>query len=500
MDINGNSGGEKLKVLHVSPEMAPLSKVGGLADVVYSLPRALRFMGVDARVVTPAYDGVFDKVRDLGWDLSNTRKLLRVSLNWEVFTARVWRASSGDHVIYLIEQEELFSDKSIYRENLDLKGLLPFAFLSLASLELTRIVPFNPHVIHLHDWGTSMTCIAMKWHPYFRRFAGDLRSVFTIHNLAHQGLLPADHLQPIGLHEAFHINGVEFYGMANLVKGAIIGSDAITTVSPTYSHEIQGPDAGMGLDGLIRSHSWKLKGILNGLDTDYWNPSTDPAIEINFDVSSLEQREKFRSLFVKDAGLDESQGPVIGSVGRLYPQKGMDILIPAIRPLIHEGFRFIFLGSGDPYFQGELDQLAREFPGRIRVTLGYDESLAHRIYGSSDMFVMPSLFEPCGLSQLIALRYGAVPIARKTGGLADTITDVHANPEGYGYLFSDYSSHSLIRTCLRALDDFKDPSRWKDIIEKGMKKDFSWKNSALEYVKLYKDITGLKGHSSDSSN
>ncbi|MBN1333446.1 MAG: glycogen synthase [Synergistales bacterium] len=494
MDSNESSTGQKLKVLHVSPEMAPLSKVGGLADVADSLPRALRYAGVDARVVTPAYGGVLDRVHDLGWNLSDTRKMLRIAMNWEVFTARIWKASSGDHVIYLLEQEELFSDKSIYRENLDLKGLLPFAFLSLAALELTRTLPFSPDVIHLHDWGTSLTSTAMKWHPYFSGFAGKFKTVFTIHNLAHQGLIPPDFLQPLGLHKAFHINGLEFYGMANLVKGAIIDSDAITTVSPTYSHEIQSPDAGMGLDGLIRSHSWKLRGILNGLDMDYWDPSTDPALEINFDSSSLSLRKDFQDTFIGESGLDDSPGPLIGSVGRLYLQKGMDIMIPAIRPLIHEGFRFIFLGSGDPYFEGELMQLSREFPGRIRVTLGYDESLAHKIYGSSDMFIMPSLFEPCGLSQLIALRYGAVPIVRETGGLSDTIVDVHGDPEGYGYLFHDYSSHAIIQTCLRALADFHDPSKWENIVLKGMKKDFSWNNSAMEYVKLYRHITGLAGH------
>jgi len=490
MDPQIRSRKNAIRVLHVSPEMAPLSKVGGLADVAYSLPMALRSRGVDARVLTPAYPGVLDKVRDLGWDLTNTRKMIRLPLNWEVMSARLWKAVSEDHFIYLLELDDLFSEKNIYRENLDFKALLPFAFLSLAALEIRQTISFIPEVIHLHDWGTSITPTALEWHPYFKRSKGRLKTIFTIHNLAHQGLVSPEFLPPLGLQEAFHIGGLEFYGMANLMKGAIVHSDAITTVSPRYSYEIQGPDAGMGLDGLIRSSSYKLKGILNGLDTRYWNPSTDPDLEDNFDISSLSSKYRLQNHFARDIGIHGTKGPIIGSVGRLYLQKGLDILIPAIRPLVEKGFRFVFLGSGDPYFERELLQLSGEFPGQVWVRIGYDESLAHRIYGSSDMFIMPSLYEPCGLSQLIALRYGSVPIVRETGGLADTIVDVDNSDEGYGYLFSDYSPTAIVETCLRALRDFRITSKWERIVKKGMGQDFSWTNSASEYVKLYKEVTG----------
>lgn len=479
------------RVLHVATEMAPLSKVGGLGDVVGSLPKALRSLGIDARVLTPAWPGVLDALRRRGAPLRRIREKIHVALRWQVFSSRLWKSEIDDIPLYLLDNEELFSDFHIYPESLTADTALPFALLSMAALELPRRESWRAQILHCHDWPTALLPVALRWHRHYRDVSDAYESVLTIHNLAHQGILSPSVLDEWGLdRRSFTLEGLEYYGQINVLKGALLSAGAVTTVSPSYAWEIQTEQGGMGLHGVLAANRDRLSGILNGLDLDTWDPSNDATLPSPFSADDLSGKRICRLRLLESLGWEDDERPLVCFIGRIVEQKGIDLLLPSLETLLESGSRLVIVGSGFSLFEKALQERASRLPG-LAVHIGFSEERARLLYAGSDMLLMPSLFEPCGLSQLIALRYGTVPIVRATGGLADTVIDADGAPDGYGFLFSDYNPDELIAVFRRALQAYGDRTRWSGIQRRGMGRDFSWKASAQAYERLYRRLLAL---------
>ena len=483
------------KILFVSSELAPFSKVGGLGDVVGSLPAAICKTGADVRVLTPAYGsangkgGVLDKVRALKYELRRISFPVVVALGNIPVYCTVYETEIDGVVTWFLECPDIFSE-TIYPSYVDSYAIRPFILLNLAALELYRAVNWVPDVFHCHDWPTAILPITLAWHHYYSQLHKNTKTVFTIHNLAHQGVFkPEDFFHLTGIDKnCFNPYGIEFYYNINLLKGAIVACKNITTVSPTYAAEIQTYEGGVGLDGVLRTHSAKLSGILNGIDTDYWNPQTDKNITSQYSINDLSGKKKNRDELIKKCSWKDDKRPLIVCVSRLVEQKGFDLILPAIPRLAEIGARFIFLGSGDKYIENGLSNAQQVHSEEIKFFNEFDEGLAHLIYSGGDMFLMPSLFEPCGLSQMISMRYGAVPVARAVGGLADTIIDVNFDSKDLsnGFLFHDYTQDSMLSTLKLAIALFSDNAEWTKLMRRGMQADFTWKKSALSYLDIYK--------------
>jgi starch synthase len=481
-----------LKVLHVSPECAPFAKKGGLGDVVGALPKSLQDLGVDARVLIPAWPGVFDNAMKFGAYDKKYIGDISVAINWRAWTARVWHAEIGRLKVYLLEQPELFSNPDIYPDKMTAESSLPAIFLSFASFELPAIAGWKPQFLHSHDWTAAAVPAALRWHRYYSSFNGDYYTVLTIHNIAHQGLFSPSALEGWGFDQKafspFDPNTMEFYGQVNLMKGGIIASDAITTVSPRYSWDIQTTDGGFGLDGVIAAHRNKLRGIINGLDYDVWNPSTDKMLPCNYSRSDISGKAACRKVLLEKCGFSEDERPILIFVGRLTEQKGIDIMLDALKDFLPEKVYAVIVGSGSDMYNRKLNEFAERYGKSVRAVVGFSEEMAHLAYAGGDILLMPSLFEPCGLSQLIASAYGTIPVARATGGLADTVIDADDSEDGTGFLFTEYSAEEFACALKRALDAKRDAKRWRMIIDNAMARDFSWTSSAKAYAELYRNI------------
>ena len=486
--MNGHNS-RQMRVLHVSPEFAPFSKVGGLADVVGSLPPALRSQGVDCRVYTPAWKGVLDYVRDKGYPLTRLSRKAEMVFRWNILRGTVWKSCSEGVPVYFLDLPSLFGTETIYPRNLTPDTVLPFLFLSLSALDLPEASRWRPDIFHCHDWGTAPLSAALAWHHHYRYQSERYRTVFTIHNLAHQGLLPLDSLREWGLaDDAGRIDSMEFFSYGNLLKGALLASSAITTVSPTYAREIQTRGGGEGLGGVLSALGPKVTGILNGLDVNYWNPAADPLLPARYSREDMAGKALCRKELFSRAGWEQDDHPLFVSVGRMAEQKGFSLLLPALEEISQKKWRIFFLGTGEPEYEKGLEEAARRWPGSVHSVIGYDEPLAHLAYAGGDFFLMPSRFEPCGLSQLIALRYGTVPVVRSTGGLADTVRPF---PEegGNGITFSDYTPGALLSAMDEAAGLFTEQKEeYTELQKKGMGQDFSWDASAPLYKELYVSI------------
>ncbi|HAH69767.1 MAG TPA: glycogen synthase, partial [Synergistaceae bacterium] len=394
--------------------------------------------------------------------------------------------------IYLLGQPELFSDPCIYPEKLDAVTVLPFIFLSFAPFELLRLTGWKPQFLHAHDWTTAPVSAALKWHRYYSYFNGDYDTVFTIHNLAFQGIISPSVLEGWGFSPRAFSNldtdSLEYFGQVNMMKGAITTTEAFTTVSPNYSWDIQTPNGGLGLDGVIVAHKNKLRGIINGIDYDIWNPKTDSLLPANYSIGDMGGKEECRRALLKECGWKEDRRPILIFVGRLTEQKGIDIMLDGVRPFLAKKARFVIVGSGNDLYTRKVFEFRKEYPHSVHEILEFNEAKAHLAYAGGDMLLMPSLFEPCGLSQLIAFAYGTIPVARATGGLADTVIDADGSPDGTGFLFKDFSHEELQKAIDRALAAKDDGTRWDGIIRNAMGSDFSWDNSAKAYAELYRDI------------
>ncbi|WP_077959707.1 glycogen synthase GlgA [Ensifer adhaerens] len=478
-----------MNVLSVASEVYPLIKTGGLADVVGALPSALLPHGVKTRTLVPGYPAVLQK-------LKKKKKVGRFE-NLFGNPATVLSAEINGLDLLVLDQPALYArDGGPY---VDATGLdyadnfRRFAGLSLAAAEIAAgdIVPgWKPDIVHAHDWQTALTPVYM----HFGRAAAT-PTVMTIHNIAFQGQFGASVFPELALPpEAFSMQFVEYYGDVGFLKGGLQTADAVTTVSPSYAQEILTPEFGMGLEGLLKSRVADLSGIVNGIDADIWNPETDPHIAQNFSATSLKQRVGNRRALEERFGLEKGNGPIFCVVSRLTWQKGMDLVADVADELVALGGKLVVLGSGDAALEGALLAAASRHRGHIGMATGYNEPLSHLMQAGSDAILIPSRFEPCGLTQLYGLRYGCVPVVARTGGLADTIID--ANEAGLaakvatGFQFTPVNADGLRLAIRRVLRAYSEPKVWSKIQTQGMKSDVSWATSAERYVSLYSGLLG----------
>jgi starch synthase len=467
------------RILMVASEAAPFVKTGGLADVLGSLPAALVRRGNEVCVVLPRYRAALIDSSERIWHQ------MPLSVGPHFFTVAIDQVVRQGVRYFFVDCPPLFDRPGIYNErNVDYPdNHIRFALLNQAAIGIARFI-FRPDIFHAHDWQAGLSA------PYLRStFAGDptffgSKCVMTIHNLGYQGNFWALRMQEIGLDPAlYHTEGLEFNGMISFLKGGIVFSDAVTTVSPTYAREIQTPEYGFGFDGLLRSRSYKLRGILNGVDYVEWSPETDPYLPAHFAAGDLSGKAECKRQLLAEMGLPPADGrPVIGIVSRFADQKGFDLLADIAGPLAEQDLAIVVLGSGEKRFEDMFRHFAAARPDKFGVRIGYDNALAHRIEAGSDMFLMPSQYEPCGLNQIYSLHYGTVPIVRATGGLDDTVD------EETGFKFSEYSPRALAGAIGDALHAWQFREAWTDRMRAGMRKDYSWEASAEEYQKLYAEL------------
>jgi starch synthase len=470
-----------LKVLFLAAEASPFVKVGGLGDVAGSLPRALAALGHDVRVAIPGY-GAID------WALYRPRRLERFEVGHAggAEPAQVWETGSDGVPVYLITGPPIPTDRRIYGSSIEEDGR-KFVFFSLAALEACRALDFRPDVVHANDWHTGPAiyriAVSRAADPFFR----DTASLFTIHNLPYTGRGAGRFLGEYGLPASDFLLLLPEWARDSLLGLGLASADMLTTVSPTYAREIQTPEGGYGFDGVLRARSDRLHGVLNGIDTRSWNPEADDVLRARFDAESLDRRAANKTALQEETGLQtDGQSFLLGVVSRLDSQKGFDIAIPVLPRWVETGGEFVALGSGDPSIEHVLAALELAFPGRASVRLRFDPPQSRRIYGGADAILIPSRYEPCGLTQMIAMRYGAVPIARRTGGLADTVTDA-GDPGGTGFLFDGYDPASLADALDRARRVYAHREKWTELQRRGMERDFGWDRSAAQYESLYRE-------------
>ncbi|HXJ16118.1 MAG TPA: glycogen synthase GlgA [Candidatus Polarisedimenticolia bacterium] len=476
-------GRVQMKILFVSSEGLPYSKTGGLADVVESLPRELREAGQEVAVLLPRYRG--NKITSTL--VSSVTVALGDTLR---FPAIVQGPSVGGVRYFFVDDPEFFDRDQLYG---DKTGDYPdnaerFAEFCRVAIEFAKRV-WLPDVIHCHDWQSALVPVLLRTQHASDPVVRSLPVVLTIHNLAFHGSFPEAVLRRIGLPESlFTINGLEFYGKVNFLKGGLIFADYLTTVSRRYAKEIQTPEYGAGLDGVIRNRADRLIGILNGVDYATWSPEADTFIAQNYSVHNLDGKKACKKELLALLRLpEENMGrPLIGIVSRFADQKGFDLIAEIAGDLMKENVVLVALGTGQPQYEKLFQNLAEKYPARVGVKIGYDNALAHKIEAGADMFLMPSRFEPCGLNQIYSLRYGTVPIVRATGGLDDTIQSFAPKTQrGTGFKFDEYDGKALLGCIRAALKTYRDPKAWHAVQVNGMAKDFSWKASAAAYVTLY---------------
>ncbi|KXZ39750.1 starch synthase [Alkalithermobacter thermoalcaliphilus JW-YL-7 = DSM 7308] len=473
-----------LKLLYVASEGFPFVKTGGLGDVAYSLPKELRKKGIDVRVVLPKYNAIPERYK------SNMKliKSIYVQVGWRMQYCGIEYLENEGVPYYFIDNEYYFKREGGYYGFYD--DAERFSFYNRAVLEMIDHIDFKPDIIHCNDWHTGMIPVFLKAHYNQNPRYYDIKTMFTIHNLKYQGIFPPEilgDLLNLGM-EYYNQDAIEFYGAINFMKGGINFSDVVTTVSPSYSQEIQYPYFGEKLDGLLRYRKEKLYGILNGIDYDVYNPLTDKNIFVNYDINCINKKYENKLFLQEQVGLDKRQCPVISMVTRLDEMKGLDLVIHVLDEILSNDIQMIILGTGDAKYEHILSEYQTRYKGKLSVNNLFDNTLAHRIYAGSDMLLMPSKFEPCGLSQLIALRYGTIPIVRNTGGLKDTITHYN-NYNGNGFVFDNYNAHDMLYIIQEAISVYNDKNRWNTIVNNAMTKDYSWTQSALEYKKLYENLT-----------
>ncbi len=477
-------------VLMIGSEAVPFAKTGGLADVLGALPLSLSRLGWDVTLAVPRYRGV------TGGDLAER---VSIAVGGEVFSVGFFVATIGDaaHPVraVLVDAPELYDRTGLYAadDHDYADNARRFALLARAALEFSARRGLRPTVVHAHDWQAGLALVYLKTLYARHPVLGGTPSVFTIHNLAYQGLFDADWLPRLGLPPSLlSPDGLEFWGQISLLKGGINEADAITTVSPRYAEEIQTPEFGCGFEGVLHRRSADLVGILNGIDVDEWDPERDPRLPAPYSVRDLSGKAIAKSEMLSRYGLPRDpaamQRPVVGMISRMVDQKGLDLIAALAETLPTLGAAFVVLGTGDPKYQEFWRHLAANHPDRIGVRIGFDEPLAHLIEAGADMFMMPSHFEPCGLNQMYSLRYGTVPVVRGVGGLADTVRDGIT-----GFVFQEYSSKALLKTLHRALAAFGDKPKWRALQLAGMNEDHSWDRSAREYVRIYEKVSRTRG-------
>lgn len=488
-----------MKLVFASSEVVPFAKTGGLADVSGALPIELKKQGIDIIVFLPYYRMAKKNIEKLNLNPELIDKVI-VQTEEGKEEADIYKVEYKGVEFYLIDnpryydRDELYIDpvvKSDYPDNLK-----RFAFFSKAVLESLKVIDFKPNLIHVNDWQTSLIPVYLKTIYSSDNFFIKTKTLLTIHNLAYQGIFPVEQYPILGLDwKYFTLNGLEFYGHINLLKGGIIFSDYVSTVSETYAKEIQTPELGSGLDGVLRqkAEQGKLTGIVNGVDYDEWDPRNDPFIKeaygINYDEKTIEKKNEIKKLFLKEIGLLKNENAVntmlIGIVSRLVDQKGFDLVYEILEDLLtKENVMMVVLGTGKKEYEAKFVEAMSRFPEKVWVKIGFDIPLSHKIEAASDAFLMPSRFEPCGLNQMYSLRYGTLPIVRAVGGLEDTVKDGVT-----GFKFKEYKPEALYETIKRALNVYyNEPKKWREMQINAMKEDWSWSSSAKKYINLYNTI------------
>lgn len=495
---------QRLQILFVTPEVMPFARTGGLGDVASALPKALAALGHEVRIVMPLYQ----TIRERSFPMTLTLSDLSVPVGRGSRPARVWQGTLGGPggpesqaagiPVYFIEHNGYFDRPGLY--STDTGDDYPdnaerFIFFCRAVLALTTRLNWFPQVFHCHDWQTALLP------PYVRFLLGlDTRlyaaaTIYTIHNLAYQGLFPAEIFPRMELPLPLFVpSGVEYYGQVNFMKAGLLYADYLTTVSPTYAEEIRTPGFGAGLDGVLQNCGGRLVGILNGADYEIWNPATDPALAAPYSAGDLRGKADCKTALLRAYDLPEDPTtPLFGMISRLVEQKGVDILAAALPQLLRLNLRLVLLGAGDPRYQEFFTAQAQVYPERLGVRLGFNDDLAHQIEAGCDAFLMPSRFEPCGLNQMYSLRYGTIPLVRATGGLRDTVRPfIAATGEGTGFVFHQPTAEAFMAAVREALAAYADQPTWQRLIRNAMAQDLSWERSARHYVDLYQQAVAAR--------
>ncbi|WP_270942762.1 glycogen synthase GlgA [Romboutsia lituseburensis] len=478
-----------MKVLYVTSECWPFAKTGGLGDVAYALPKELKKEGVDVRVILPKYSTMPNYLKEKLREVA----VFNVKVGWRNQYCGLLEMELDGVKFYFIDNEYYFKREGeiayLYGYGDDVER---YTFFSNAVLEVLAILDFYPEIINMNDWHTGMIPLILK-----EKYSGlekykNIKTIYTIHNLQYQGVFSNKVLGDIlDLPYKYLENGdVEYYGGVSFMKSGIVYSDKVTTVSPTYTNEIQTEFYGESLDGLLRANSYKLKGILNGIDYDLNNPKTDKDIFINYDIDTIDKKIENKLHLQKMLGLEVNPDiPLVGIVSRLVSQKGLDLISYIMPEIMREDIQMVILGTGEHQYQSMFNYYASIYPNKVSANITFDSALAQQIYASSDMFLMPSLFEPCGIGQMLAMRYGTLPIVRETGGLKDTVNPYNKfSGEGNGFSFKNYNAHEMLYCIQRAMELYKDKDKWRHLVISAMNTDSSWKKSAREYIKTYHEM------------
>ena len=489
-----------LNLLMVSSEAVPYAKTGGLADVAGALPLELAKLGHDVILLLPHYRCVSESGRSFR-HVCRLRVSTPQGLVDALIEEDILSVGQGDCRVrvWTIRNEAFFDRPGLYQDqggdypdNLD-----RFSFFCRATIEviahLRTVCRWNTHILHLHDWQTALCAVYLKTVARDRQDVQGARTVLTLHNVGYQGLFPGEQFENTGLPPSLFIpEALEYYGSVNLLKGGIIYADYVTTVSPTYAREILTPEFGFGLEGVLRNRADQLLGILNGIDIDRWNPETDPYLPVNYSVIDRSGKLVCKQSLQREFELPETSVPLLGIIARLTSQKGLDLVETIIPQLMVMDLQLVILGTGEPELEAKFQTLQACYPHRMGFRVGFDEGLAHRIEGGADVFVMPSRYEPCGLSQLYSLRYGTVPVVRKTGGLADTVVPLTAGARqvgrATGFHIEKDTADALLAVLHRAVAVYQDRSMWDQLVEAGMTTDVSWTRSANEYNRLFMSL------------
>lgn len=470
-----------MNILFAASEALPYVASGGLADVAGSLPSAIVKKGHDCRVVIPLYKCISAEMRASLTFLTN----ITVDVSWRKQYCGIFTGIYKRVTYYFIDNEYYFGRDGIYGFYDDCER---FVFYSRAVLEMIRCIDFKPDIIHANDWQAAMIPVYYQIFYKYQQGYENIHTIFTIHNIQYQGKYGKEVLNELMGIPLYHTGLLEYDGCVNMMKGAIETADKITTVSPSYAWEILDPWYSHGLDRALNTKQYKLCGFLNGIDVDGYNPETDPAIPANYSVKNMQGKARCKQALLEELGLQDGDEPIIGIVTRFVSHKGIDLIRYVFEDILNLGYKFAILGSGEKIFEDFFKEMAWRHPGRVSVTLGFIPQLARRIYAGCDMFLMPSQSEPCGLAQMVAMRYGTLPIVRETGGLRDTVRD-GGGENGNGFTFKTYNAHDMLGACNRAKIAYDDKPRWKALQKTAMESDFSWNVSAELYLGLYRELT-----------
>lgn len=484
---------QPLRILLISSEVEPFAKTGGLADVAGALPQALATLGHDVRVLMPKYRGV-----ERHGTLRTAVPRVRVPVGDRTTEGALLEGRLGHAVpVYFLAHDHYYDRPALYGTGQGdyLDNCERFIFFCRGALEALRALGWTPHVIHANDWQSGLVPVYLETLYKDDPALGEVGTLFTIHNLAYQGVFWHFDMPLTGLGwDLFTPAGLEFYGKLNFLKGGLVFADVLNTVSKAYAQEIQTAEFGCGLEGVLQYRRADLHGVVNGIDVAAWDPATDRDLTKPYSAEDLAGKAACKQALAQELGIEADGAPIIGIVSRLAAQKGLDLVLEALPELVDAGFELALLGAGEPGLETAFGEAARASRGRIAIRTGFDNALARRIYAGADMFLMPSRYEPCGLGQMIGMRYGTIPIVRRTGGLADTVVEARpARRTGTGFGFAEPTARALLEAATRALAAYREPALWRQLQRNAMAQDFSWPASAREYVALYRKAAKAAG-------